>query len=219
MQSKPSADKLVVIGAKGFAKEVLNVLDSNSEVNDLHFFDNVSHDLPDLLFGEFVILRTLEELEQYFLSISPYFCLGIGGSTIRKMLCDKASNLGGSVQSIIADSALISRYDVQLGHGLSIMHNVIIEPSVSIGDGCLLNKAAIISHDVTMGQFCEVSPGAELLGRVTVGDFTEIGSNATVLPDVTIGSYVKVGAGAVVTKDVPDNVVVVGVPARETRKV
>jgi acetyltransferase-like isoleucine patch superfamily enzyme len=41
-----------------------------------------------------------------------------------------------------------------------------------------------------------------------------IGSGATILPGVTIGEGAMIGAGSVVTKDVPDNVTVVGNPAR-----
>jgi acetyltransferase-like isoleucine patch superfamily enzyme len=37
---------------------------------------------------------------------------------------------------------------------------------------------------------------------------------ALVLDHISIGSHSIVGAGAVVTKDVPDNVQVVGVPAK-----
>ena len=41
-----------------------------------------------------------------------------------------------------------------------------------------------------------------------------IGANAILLPGVEIGSNSIVAAGAVVTKSVPENVIVVGVPAR-----
>jgi len=34
------------------------------------------------------------------------------------------------------------------------------------------------------------------------------------LPDIKIGNNVTIGAGAVVTKNIPDNAVVVGVPAK-----
>jgi acetyltransferase-like isoleucine patch superfamily enzyme len=43
---------------------------------------------------------------------------------------------------------------------------------------------------------------------------THIGIGAAVLPGIKIDKNSVVGAGAVVTKDVPDNVTVVGVPAR-----
>lgn len=41
-----------------------------------------------------------------------------------------------------------------------------------------------------------------------------IGAGATILPGVTIGENAIVAAGAVVSKDVPDNVIVVGIPAK-----
>ena len=41
--------------------------------------------------------------------------------------------------------------------------------------------------------------------------------NVTILPGVTIGNNVVVAAGAVVTKDIPDNTLVVGVPAKKIR--
>jgi acetyltransferase-like isoleucine patch superfamily enzyme len=41
-----------------------------------------------------------------------------------------------------------------------------------------------------------------------------IGANATVLAGVVIGTGALVGAGSVVTRSVPDNYIVVGIPAR-----
>ncbi|KAJ2309551.1 hypothetical protein H4S02_009855, partial [Coemansia sp. RSA 2611] len=49
---------------------------------------------------------------------------------------------------------------------------------------------------------------------VKIGDGVWVGGGAVILPGVTIGDGVTIGAGSVVTKDVPDNVVVVGNPAR-----
>ena len=54
----------------------------------------------------------------------------------------------------------------------------------------------------------------------TFKEHCRVGGNATILPGVTIGRYSVVGAGSVVTKDVPENTVVLGVPAtiRYTRE-
>jgi acetyltransferase-like isoleucine patch superfamily enzyme len=41
-----------------------------------------------------------------------------------------------------------------------------------------------------------------------------IGAGAVIVCGVTIGENAMVGAGAVVTKDIPDNVTVVGNPAK-----
>lgn len=55
--------------------------------------------------------------------------------------------------------------------------------------------------------------------NLTILDIREvwIGGNVTILPGVTIGNNVVVAAGAVVTKDIPDNTLVVGVPAKKIR--
>jgi serine O-acetyltransferase len=47
-----------------------------------------------------------------------------------------------------------------------------------------------------------------------IGDNVYIGPGAKIIGRVNMGSGVAIGANAVVTKDVPDNAVVVGVPAK-----
>jgi sugar O-acyltransferase (sialic acid O-acetyltransferase NeuD family) len=210
---------MIIIGAKGFAKHSLQVLFENGgSVDDLCFFDDLSEEFPTFLYGQFRIVRSLTELSDYFIANSREFILGVGGSLIRETLSEKIIGIGGVLSSLISKRASIGNFGVKLNDGLSIMENSIIENDVSVGRGCLINMCAILSHDVIIGQFCEVSPGAKLLGRVVVGDYSEIGSNAVILPDIKVGSNVRVGAGAVVTKDVPDNSVVVGIPAREIKR-
>lgn len=51
-----------------------------------------------------------------------------------------------------------------------------------------------------------------------IGEEAFIGSDTMLVAPVKIGDRAHTGAGAVVTKDVPDDTLVVGVPAREIRK-
>ena len=48
----------------------------------------------------------------------------------------------------------------------------------------------------------------------TLMDNVVVGSGAQILGPVIIGKNAKVGANAVVTKDVPDNAVMIGIPAK-----
>lgn len=56
-------------------------------------------------------------------------------------------------------------------------------------------------------------------GLPVIGDNVLIGVHAQILGNVKIGNNSVVGAGAIVTHDVPDNVVVVGNPARILRRI
>ena len=94
------------------------------------------------------------------------------------------------------------------------MSGVKISNSVSIGKGCIIYYNSIIAHDCVIGDFVEISPSVSILGRVEISNHTHIGAGATILPDIKIGKNSIIGAGSVVTKDVPDNVIVVGVPAK-----
>ncbi len=47
-----------------------------------------------------------------------------------------------------------------------------------------------------------------------IGNNVKIATGAKVLGGIRIGNNVTIGANAVVLKDVPDNAVVVGIPAR-----
>ena len=55
---------------------------------------------------------------------------------------------------------------------------------------------------------------ADLFGPVSIGNNVHIGTNAMIMPNVKIGNNCVIGSCAVVTKDVPDNSIVVGIPAR-----
>lgn len=205
---------MLIVGAKGFAKEVLEVLIKNNVHKEIVFYDDVSSDFPDLMFNQFKIIKNLSEAKDYFMKISNKFCLGVGNPEIREMLCNKFQNIGGVLTSTISNNADLGSLDVYIGHGTNILDGVKISNSVHIGKAALIYYNVIITHDCTIGDFVEISPNATILGRVNIGNYVHIGASATILPDIKIGNHVTIGAGAVVTKDVPDYAIVAGVPAR-----
>jgi len=205
---------MLVIGAKGFAKEVLEVILQLNQLENLVFYDDVNNEVPEKLFGQFSILRTIQEATNYIKTIDNQFTIGIGNPVLRNQLHNKFTDIGGVFTSVISPLATIGSYDVKIGVGSNVLSGAVFSNSSTIGKGCIIYYNSIITHDCIIGDFVEISPAVTLLGRCKIGSYSQIGANATILPDITIGKNVIIGAGSVITKNIPDNCVVVGVPAR-----
>ena len=110
--------------------------------------------------------------------------------------------------AVIDDSADIAP------HGVMIAPNVSINALAKIGVGAICNTYSIIEHECIVGDFAHIAPGAVLCGNVEVGENSFVGAKSVVRENIKIGKNVIIGAGSVVVKNIPDNVKVVGNPAR-----
>lgn len=104
-----------------------------------------------------------------------------------------------------------------------IIFSADVPPQMQIGKGTVFPHDALgcVFHpDVKIGKNCKILHGVTMGGRAghkglpIIGDNVVIGTHAQLIGNVKIGNNSIVAAGAIVTHDVPDNVVVVGNPAR-----
>ena len=98
-------------------------------------------------------------------------------------------------------------YNVKIGDNTLIEGAVYIPPLSRIGNNVFIGPAAVLTND-------PYPPSNKMVG-VTIMDNAIIGSRAVIKAGVTIGKNSVVAMGAVVTKDVPENIVVVGIPAKK----
>ena len=98
-------------------------------------------------------------------------------------------------------------YNVKIGENTLIEGSVYISPLSRIGNNVFIGPAAVLTND-------PYPPSNKMVG-VTIEDNAIIGSRAVIKAGVTIGKNSVVAMGAVVTKDVPENTVVIGIPAKE----
>jgi sugar O-acyltransferase (sialic acid O-acetyltransferase NeuD family) len=146
--------------------------------------------------------------------LHPYSIhFAIGNNSIRQRLQTEWLRLGIVAETAIHPQAIIYP-GATIGLGSLITAGSIIGPDTQIGTGCIINHHATVDHDCNIGEFCHIAPAATLGGGVTIGTQCLIGAGATILPYLSIGNNVTVGAGAVVTHNLPDNVTVIGCPAR-----
>jgi len=205
---------MLIVGAKGFAKEVLQVCHQNSYLKDLAFYDDVNDELTGSLYSNFPILKSSEEVKNHFEKFSNDFTIGIGDPKLRKLIYEKFVAMGGVFKSTISTTVNIGSFNTLIHEGCNIMQNVVITNDVLVNKGTIINQLSSIGHDVIIGEFCEICPNVSISGNCIIGKNTFIGTGAIILPKVKIGKNVIIGAGAVVSKDLPDNCVAVGIPAK-----
>ena len=119
--------------------------------------------------------------------------------------------------------------DCSIGQNVYIGSNVIIGDNVKIQNNVSVYEGVVIEDDVFLGPSCvftnDLTPrakypkGHENFIKTVIKKGASIGANATIVCGNTIGKNAMVGAGAVVTHDVPANVVVIGNPASEYKKI
>ena len=108
---------------------------------------------------------------------------------------------------------------IEIHPGAKIGKNLFIDHGmgVVIGETSDIGDNVTIYHMATLGG---IAPSINsdnqrnIKRHPTIEDEVVIGSGAQVLGPITIGRCAKIGANAVVTKDVPENAVMVGIPAK-----
>lgn len=103
-------------------------------------------------------------------------------------------------------------------------NRLVIGKYVDIGEFTYIQaqEGVIINNDVQIGSHCSiytVNTIDDTCGPIHLKRNCKIGTHSTIFPDVTIGENSVVGAYSLVKKDVPDNTIVVGVPAKSLRMI
>jgi sugar O-acyltransferase (sialic acid O-acetyltransferase NeuD family) len=211
----PKKTKIVVFGAGGHAKVVLDVLERTGRYTVVGLLDN-SRELHGTTRWGQKVLGGQEQFSALLAKRITRIIVALGDNRDRQSVYEKAVKAGFELVPAIHPSAQLGR-GVAVGPGSLLVAGTVVNADAEIGPNVIVNTGATVDHDCRIGSHAHLSPGVHLAGGVTVGELAHIGIGAVVLPYLTIGRASIVGAGAVVLENVPDGVVVAGNPARVIR--
>ncbi|MEM7160145.1 MAG: acetyltransferase [Myxococcota bacterium] len=210
-------DEVVIIGAGGFGREVLDVLHA------------INAQAPTFEIRGFVVEPGFQEPGEriHGVPVLGYFdwlernagrvraLCGVGAPAVRRRMVETAASFGVEFANAVHPRATMSRW-VRLGAGTIVTAGCILTNDIAVGEHVHLNLASTVGHDVVIEDTVTVSPGVHVSGNVRLAEGSFLGTGANLIEGVHVGSWSVVGAGATVIEDVPANATVVGVPARTT---
>lgn len=205
---------IAIYGAGGFAREMFWMLDSflDSQYRVISFVvdDKYYDSSPKDIYG--IPVRR----EDYLLDYSSHvgIVMAIGSNDARQEIYNKFKDCPYVSFPIVVHPSTIIAPDVEIGEGTIIRGASLLSVNVKVGRGVILNGSTNLGHDVTIGDFCSVMPRSTISGNVTIKDKTAIGAMSFILEKKTIGSNTVVAPGSVVLRSFPDNVIVMGNPAK-----
>lgn len=198
-------DKILLLGASGHAKVVLDALLAGGRVRaDIDVVD----DAPQLQGRDYFDAPILAREA----STAGLFHVGIGVGRVREQPFGVLAAAGRIPFTVLHPAAVVSPFAV-VGAGSFVAALAVVGPAARLGESVIVNHGAIVDHDCVVGAFTHIAPHATLGGAVHIGRRVMVGAGANVLPNVRVGDDSTIGAGAVVTRDVPSGAIWVGVPA------
>lgn len=206
--------KLIIIGARGWGREVLDSFRKLERLNGEEFeikgFLDDKADAFDGLDGSYPPI--LSSVESYIPQIDDVFFCALGDPIYRKKYVDIIEAKGGEFVSYICPRANVLP-SAKIGKGSFISGDVYISDNVEIGEQTVIHRLCTIGHDVKIGNYVTVEAYCFFGGFSEVGDFSAIHVRSTIISHKKVGQNASVGTGSVVIRNVKDGNHVFGNPA------
>lgn len=214
--SLQTTERVVILGAGGHGRVVLDILLAQQRYTVAGFLDN-NRDLLGRRIDGIPVIGTIEaaaEVCERHNAASVIVAIGDNGA--RRGIARQLEQAGLRLLSAIHPTAAVAR-NATIGRNVVIAAGVVVCAHCQVGDSVILNTGCIVDHQTMIGEGSHICPGVRIAGRVVVEPGTFVGIGATIVPRVTVGCEAVVGAGSVVLEDVPPMATVVGVPAKPIR--
>lgn len=211
---------LVIVGAGGFGREVLDVaraVERHGDEGDRGltvrgFVDDGPVDTAGFGRIDAAHLGGTNALKEH---ADCRFIVAVGAPDVRQRLVVACLDAGLTPAGALIHPEASIGADAEIGDGSVVCAGVRITTNVRIGKHVHLNLNATVGHDAVLEDYVAVNPLAAISGGVRLCRGSVVGTTACVNQGLTVGAQSMVGSGAAVIGDVPAGVTFVGVPARQ----
>lgn len=205
---------LIIIGARGFGREIYNVATQTKEYNTKWIIGGFLDNKEDALDGFKGYPPILSSVEDYEVQENDLFICALGDIKYKKKYVSLILGKGGKFTNIIHPTSIIN-INVKLGIGIIICPFTYISNDVTIGNFTTIQTHSAIGHDVQIGDYCQINALTFLGGFAEIEEGVTLNPGSGVVPRGNIGENTIVGINSTVLKNTKPNSTVYGNPAKE----
>ena len=209
-------NNLVIFGASGLGKEVLQLLKLINKENNIWNILGFIDDDKNLINKNINGYPVLGGVEYFEINSACSVVVAIANPDLKKVLVDKIYNFnkGHQFPNIIHPNVDIDFKCIQLGIGNIITEGCILTSNIEIGNYNTFNTRTTIGHDVFIEDYNIINPNVQISGNITIGSYNFIAVNSVILQGIKIGNNNHIGACSLVIRNLKNDKRVFGIPAQ-----
>lgn len=206
--------KIAIIGAGGFGREVVCLINAINEKNEewdfIGFFDDVKNIGYENEYGK--VLGRIKDLNSYPESLAVV--VAIAKPSAIEVIVKSITSPNIYFPNLIAPNAIFfDKNNISLGRGNIISFGCSISCNVHIGNFNILNCCILVGHDTRIGDYNAIMPSTNISGNVTMGERNFLGVSSVILEKLTIGNDTTIGANSLIFRNTKDKNTYIGNPA------
>ena len=205
---------LIIIGARGFGREVYDLATQCSGFNIEYVIKGFLDDKADALDGFENYPAIISSVEDYKIQEDDVFVCALGTVKWKKYYAELIMAKGGSFINLIHPSTKLNTNAV-VGTGLLVFMYANISNDCIIEDFVTIQGYVGLGHDTKIRKWVHVSSYSFTGGFVVLEEESTLNTRAMVLPHVIVRKGATVGAASLVIRNVKENTTVFGVPAKK----
>jgi len=211
---------IYILGAGGFAKEVLHLINEINQVNcdEYSFKGFIDREEEQEVIGSqsFPIYAEDKLINSINSEENLHFAIGVGSPELIEKLSSKFKPYG-TFPNLIHPNFTGNLDDIVLGEGNIITAGNSFTTSIKINSFNIFNLNCTLGHDSIIESYNVINPGVNISGGVFLGNKSLIGTGAKILQYINITDDTIIGAGSVVVKSIIESGTYVGIPAKKIR--
>ncbi|MBQ7331489.1 MAG: NeuD/PglB/VioB family sugar acetyltransferase [Oscillospiraceae bacterium] len=204
---------LVIIGAGGFGRETLALVEEINEVTPTWNFVGF---IADYSTGEspegYSVLGDMEYLKN--MNPKPHVVIAIANAAARERLAGICEEAGIPFATLIHPTVRMKGKLCTVGEGSILCEGVILAVNSHVGKHCIMNMECGLGHDTVIADYVSMMSETITGGDTYIGKGCYFGLRCTIINKINITENCTFGAAAVVVKDATVPGTYVGVPAK-----